>query len=336
VNITEADLRAAGLDDLFDGIDGAVESHLAGDISNVAVIADPFAGREVLVEYADESFGAASGRVTLDSVVADVGEIDRPNTEVVIVDGCHYLYTRQIGGYDVLDEFLSMVVEDDAMFVTGWNRYAWEYLTAIRDVEYVFPIQVRIPTLGADGITELLMNHYGPAMPEFVQTGAAGRVKSVGVEYHPVSVPGERQLSLPVPELNLEYITSRSNTEEYGDVEAVVFEKLTYLSDGNPGVAGRLWERSVRDGEIAPASVEEVEGTLDLDDDEAFVLELLLAKGSIAVEALEEVLVNIPVHRSLGTLTQQGVLEITDGRVSLVPERLYATVDHLRGRQLIW
>ena len=184
-------------------------------------------------------------------------------------------------------------------------------------------------------MTELLLSHFGPEMPEFVQTSAAGRVKSIGFSNHRLSL-GSRYVSVPVPELNLEYITSRSQSSEYGDTEAVVFQKLTYLSDGNPGVAGRLWERSVRDGEIAPAYVEEVEGTLNVDDDEAFLLELVLAKGEVTVEMLQDILVNVPVHRSLGTLANKDVLAVADGTVRLVPERLYATVEHLRGRQLIW
>ncbi|MFC7133725.1 MULTISPECIES: hypothetical protein [Salinibaculum] len=299
------------------------------------MVGEPFAGREVLLKYADEAFGAASQRVSYDSVVSERGTLSFPNAEVVIVDGCHYLYTRQIGGYDVLDEFLAEVVERDALFVTAWNFYAWEYLRQIRDVEHTFPRKVEIPTLDSTAITELLTNHFGPDLPAFVQTGADGRVKSIGFDRATVSL-GSRSVGLPVPELNMEYITSRSNSGEVGDVEAVVFQKLTYLSDGNPGVAGRLWERSVRDGEIAPASVEEVAGTLDVDDDEAFLLELVLAKGSVAVETLQDIVVNVPVQRSLGTLANQGVVEIDEGTVRLVPERLHTTVEHLRGRQLIW
>lgn len=320
---------------MFDAIDDAIAAHLDGTDSNVAVVGEPFAGREVLLEYADEAFGAASQRVSYEDVVADEAALSFPNAEVIIVDGCHYLYTREIGGYDVLDEFLAEIVERDAMFVTSWNYYAWLYLTQIRDVEHTFPRQVEIPTLNSTEITELLVNNYGPEMPAFVQTGDAGRVKSLNFTTKTVAV-GSRSLGVPMPELNLEYITSRSNTDEFGNVEAVVFEKLTYLSDGNPGVAGRLWERSVRDGEIAPAYVEEVAQTLDIDDDEAFLLELILAKGSVGVDTLQKIVVGVPVQRSLGTLANLGVVDISEGRVELVPERLYATVDHLRRRQLIW
>lgn len=328
-------MRAAGLGDRFEAIDAAVADHLDGTDSNVAVIGEPFAGRDVLVEYADDEFGAASQRVRYDGVVTDPADLEFPNAEVAVVDGCHYLYTRQIGGYDVLDDFLSAVVERDAMFVTAWNHYAWEYLSAIRDIEHTFPVQIRIPTLDSAAITELILNHYGSDTPEFVQTGDAGRVKSIDFGRHTLSL-GSRHLTVPVPELNLEYITSRSNTDRYGDVEAVVFQKLTYLSDGNPGVAGRLWERSVRDGTIGPAHVEAVDTTLDIDDDEAFLLELVLAKGSVSVEMLQDILINVPVERSLGTLANMGVVTVSGGTVRLVPERLHATAEHLRGRQLIW
>lgn len=335
VELTESDLRAAGLDDRFDAIDDAIAAHFDGSDSNVAVVAEPFAGREVLLEYADNAFGAAAERVSYDSIFTDPNDLSFPDAEVIIVDGCHYLYSRQIGGYNVLDGFLAQVVERDAMFVTGWNAYAWNYLTQIRDVEYTFPRQIEIPTLDSTSVRNLLLNHYGPGTPEFVQTGEAGRVKSLGFDRKPISV-GPASLDAPVPTLNLEYITSRSTADGVGDVEAVVFKKLTYLSDGNPGVAGRLWERSVREGKIAPAYIEEVEGTLDVDDDEAFLLELILSKGETSIQSLQNVVVNVPVHRSIATLSNQGVVDVSDGTVSLVPDRLHATVEHLRGRQLIW
>lgn len=299
------------------------------------MIAEPFAGREILLEYADEAFGAASQRVGFDGVVTDPSEVSLPNAEVAVVEGCHYLYTRRIGGYDVLDDVLGSVVERDGMVVTAWNAYAWDYLAAIRDVEHVFPVQIRVPSLDAAAIRELVAEHYGPDLPEFVQTDAHGRVKSVELGRRPVSIAG-RRVEVPTPELNLEYLTSRSEADRYGDVEAVVFEMLANCSDGNPGVARALWERSVRDGEVAPSYVEEVEGGLDVNHDQAFLLELVLAKGTVDVATLEDVLVNVPVERSLGALVHQGVLEVTDGTVSLVPERLRTTVEHLRGRQLLW
>lgn len=299
----------------------------------MAVVGEPFAGRDVLVEYADKEFGAASQRLTIDGVVESIDDVEFPTAEVIVVEGCEYLYTRQIGGYDVLDDFLTAVIERDAMSVTSWNRYAWDYLSAIRDIEHTFPVQVRIPTLEAKAVTGLLLDHFGPGMPAFVQTDAGSRVKPIGFTRQDVGV-GSRSVGVPVPELNLGYITSHSQSNECGDVEAVVFQKVAYLSDGNPGVAGRLWERSVRDGEIAPAYVGEVEGTLERDD-EAFLLELVLAKGEVSAEMLQDILLNVPVHRSLGTLANKGVLSVSGGTVSPVPERLYATVEHLRGRQLI-
>ena len=54
-------LVAHRLADLLD----AVEGYLEGDLSNVAVVSQPFAGREVFIDYAEEEFGAATGRVRL-------------------------------------------------------------------------------------------------------------------------------------------------------------------------------------------------------------------------------------------------------------------------------
>lgn len=372
MSIDVDDLEAAGLGDRFDAIEDAVGDHLEGSNANVAVISEPFAGRDVLLDYAEEFLGAATRRITFDSVVTGVEDLpDLDTHEVVLIDNCQYLYTRQVGGFDVFDRFLERVAASDALFVTSWNRYAWDYLAAVRDVDQYFPTQVPIPALDANQVTDLLTSNYGPDLPDFVETGEAGRVKTIGFDAYPVPLWGEWTLDVPVPELNLEYVTFRFLSDVEEDAQAVVFRKIASLSKGDPGVATALWERSVRDGEIAPAYVEEVDQSLDLDDDAAFVLEIVVSKERIDREQLDRITETEPIADPLQTLLRHDLVEVdevtvgTDGEevplsemdeddvvdaaengiddepetrdvVSIVPYRLHASVRHLKGRQLIW
>jgi hypothetical protein len=336
VSISVDDLSAAGLGQLFEELEAAVEAHLDDRGTNVAVVAEPFAGREVLLDYAEETFGLAARRVTFDDVVDELPSFE--GHEVVLVDHCQYLYTREVGGFETLDAFLDRAAVSNALFVTSWNRYAWEYLRAVRDVDEVFPTVVEVPPLDAGGTADLLLSNYAATMPEFVETGAAGRVKTLGVGRRTVGLGDGRSVSVPVPELNLEYLTSRtlSRAEHVQDTQAVVFDKIARLSNGNPGVATTIWERSLRDGEIAPAYVDARDIDLDVDDDEAFVLEVLLAKDWLSLGALSSILDQLPVQRLVQSLAEQGLVLVEDDSVSVEPEALHAVDSYLKGRRLVW
>lgn len=337
MSISVEDLNAAGSSHLLEATRNAVTNHLSGWSPNVAIVSEPFAGRGVLMDDAEEAIPVECTRISFDSVVAD-GLPDFTNSDVVLLDDCHYLYTRQIGGFELLDRFLEEISASDTLFVTSWNRYAWEYLSAVRDVDDVFSTVISVPALSTEQMAQLLTSNYAATMPEFVQTGDAGRVRTIGFGDREIGLPGGRRVTVTLPELNLEYLASRSlsNDENVADVEAVVLQKIAQLSNGNPGVAVALWERSIRGNEIAPAYVEEVNQKLDIDDNEAFVLEVLLAKERMSRTTLDDVLEGISVHRALQNLAEHGVLVVDEERAAIDPEYLYAIDAHLRGRRLIW
>jgi hypothetical protein len=335
VKITVDDLEAAGLDHLFVELEDALRDHLSGERANVAVVSDPLAGRDVLLDYAEETLGPAAERVSFTSVVTD-GLPDLPNSEVALLDDCHYLFTRRIGGFDVLERFLERVATSDTLFVTSWNRYAWNYLAAVREVDRDFPVRISIPRLDSNGMANLLRSHYDPSLPEFVDRSAGERVRTVGLEDVTVPLWGDGTVTVPLPELNLDYVTSRTIADAEANVQAVVIERITRLSQGDPGVALAIWERSVRDGEIAPSYIQEVDRPIELDDDEAFVLELVLSNERVSIETLTDVVRGASIERVLGTLRGQGVVAVGDGRTRIVPERLHSMVAHLERRQLLW
>ncbi|WP_254831084.1 hypothetical protein [Haloglomus salinum] len=330
-----AALREAGLGAQFDALEEAVGGHLEGERSNVAVVAEPFAGRAGLLAYAEEYLGAAAERRSFDGLVVDPGEAPEPDSEAVVVDGCHYLYTRRVGGFDPLERFIDRVTDSDAMFVTAWNSYAWDYLRATRDVDAAFPIVVRLPPLDAGGVRDLIYAMYGPDLPRFESTKAFGRVKTLDFEPRTVSLTRSVGVEVTVPTLNLSYLTARAE-DDVGEVEAVVFERLTRLSEGNPGVAAALWARSVEDGTISPASVEALDRSLDLDDDAGFVLLLVLTNGAVDREVLAAALPEVQVRRSLTYLADRDLVALSDDVAWVEPTALHPAAEYLRGRRLLW
>jgi hypothetical protein len=335
VELSVADFEAAGLGSQLSAIEDGIGRHLEGNQANVAVVAEPYAGRDVLLSHAEEQFGAASGHVTFEELVTDQASFEFPNKEVVFVEGCHYLYARRIGGFDVLDAFLQRIAASDSVFVTAWNHWAWDYLAAVRDVDHAFPVKVPVPRLEMEAIRSLVREHV-EELPTFVESDAYGRMKTVDFSRERVGSVGDVALALPVPRFNLEYLTAIGADESISDVERVVFERLTRLSEGNPGVALSLWHDAVEDGEIAASHFDEETEPLDLDDDEAFVLATVLSNERLAVTALESMLEEIPVAQAIQTLGHQSLVTSEDGVVAVAPDRFRDAVNYLEGRRFLW
>jgi hypothetical protein len=171
----------------------------------------------------------------------------------------------------------------------------------------------------------------------FVDEDDTGRLNTIDVEYEPVSVWGDRTVSVPYPVVNTEYVFSRFRDEPTLNSQAVVYERIAQLSEGDPGAAIRLWDRSIQDDTIAPAYVQAVNQSLTLDHEEAFVLELVLTNERISQDQLEQVCSDVAIERALQTLLTQEVVTVDEeGRVEIAPEQLYTIVEHLARRQLVW
>lgn len=336
VSVPVEDLRGAGLDPAFEKLDTAIANHHAGNSTNIAVVADPFAGREVLLDYAQQRLETDAARIRLSSVVADGSPVDLPESDVVIVDNCQYLFRREIGGYDVLEQFLEEIAMSDTLYITGWNRYAWDYLAAVRDVDRSFPVQVRIPVLDAGEVEQLIHTHHKGRLPTFKLTSKDGRIKTVNLVRHPIRLWGARSVEVPIPRPNPEWISSWPVLGDNKSIEAVVFEKIRRVAHGNPGVATTVWDDSVTSDEIAPAYVRDPVEEITVDDDQAFMLSVVVSMESIERDALAALVGSDTIEKKLHPLVEEGVVDVADGRVSITPMGLHQAVAELQRRRLLW
>jgi hypothetical protein len=370
------DLRAAGFGDEVEKIATAVAGYLDDGVGgNVAVVSDPYAGRESLLAYAESLLDGEVVRVDLEPTAADgTGpELPEPdelgtdgngngNTDVdgdgntdadgdegtdadtddttaagaLIVANCHYLFERRIDGFAALDDFLDRIALSETLVVTTWNRYAWSYLDAVRDVGDTFPTTVEIPRLDAEEIATVVEAHFGPDLPEIVDTGSAGRVKTVVFDSWRVGLPRGRSLAVPYPKFNPAWTASWSVTGESEGLEAVTFEKLRRVSVGNPGVALAVWEESVVDGQIAPGYIEAFATDLDLDDDAATLLWTVVAQESVGIDRLIALFENRPVAAVVQRLVERGFVTVDDDRVTVPPRALHPAVVALERRGMLW
>lgn len=325
------DLRAAGFDDAVEAVASAVDDYRSsGAGGTVALVSEPYAGRSVLLDHAAARLDAPVDRLRLSPPAADGDAPTVPDDGVVFVADCHALFERRIDGFETLDAFLDRLALSDALVVTTWNRYAWSYLDAVRDVSDPFTRVVSIPRLDADEIRTVVTHHYDD-LPDIVDAGRAGRVRSVVFDSRPVSVPGGTTISVPYPKPNPAWITSDPAGGD--DIAGVVFEKLRRAANGNPGVALAVWESSVRDNEIAPGYIESP-SLPSIDDTEAFLLWTVVTTESVGLEALDDR--HEEARAALQSLADAGLVAVSDGTVSVAPETLPLAVEALERRRLLW
>jgi hypothetical protein len=348
VTIPIAHLRAAGLGEQVEALSAAVAAYLDDDEtldrvdSNVAVISDPFGGRDALCEYAAELLDDQARHVTLSSVVTDEGDLPEiPTDQALLLSDCHYLYRRGIGGFEMLETFLERLAMTNTLVVTTWNRYSWRYLAAVHRIDEVFPLEITLPPLSADQIAAVIDAHIEGESPEFVDTGEAGRIKTVDVYRHDVGLWGDRSISVPLVRPNLAWLVSWSFVGDDDSVEAVVYEKLRRLSHGNPGIATTLWDRSVRDdggrSTVAPGYIEDPVGdSTVLSDDAAFLLWLVVAMEGVERSELAEMLGEDAIGTAIQTLANRGIVTVDDTQVRLEPTGLHPAVEELQRRRLVW
>jgi len=300
------------------------EAVLAGDAAGpLAVVGPPYSGRGRVLDAATDRLDATR----IDLGPGDGIETIRPalGKGPVVVSRCQHLYRRTIGGFDALETVLDTIAAADGLVVTGWNRYAWAYLTAVRAVERAIPAQVAVGPVAAEAIAELVLARYDE-MPSFLTDDADSdglvtvRRYSLGWGDHTLSVP------LPVPDRN-------GSQPDSADPQDVVFERLAVASGGNIGVATALWEGQ-SDTAVRPSDIVPPESNSDLDRAAAFCLRIILAKERVEWAELRAV-VGDGVDRIVAQLRREGLVTTDGAAVTLEPAAVRTAAETTdRGRIL--
>lgn len=308
----------------YDAFEAVVSGASSGPL---AVIGPPFGGREVALNAAANRLDAIHLRLGpgdgIDTLRAKIGN------EPVVVDNCHHLYKRTVGGFDPVEQFLEVLAHVDTPVVTGWNTYAWAYLKATQGIDREFPVQVEIEPLAAGNLAELVLGRYDE-MPRFLPNDSRIdgllSVRRYTLEWR------DHTMSVPVPIPNPAAIVAFSGDDEV-DPKDVVFERLAVVSDGNVGVATAIWE-SLRGTELRPSDIVRPETDLALDREEALCLRIILAKECVEQSELAETIGHGP-DRILGRLVREGLIMVREDIVSLNPMAVPTAVSETERRRIL-
>ncbi|MEF8786072.1 MAG: hypothetical protein V5A45_09085 [Haloarculaceae archaeon] len=286
----------------------------------LAVVGDPFAGREVVLDHAVERLDATRVRLEPGDGVAPVR--DAIGEGPVVVDDCQHLYRRVIDGFEPLEEFLGLLATTEDPLVAGWNRYAWSYLELVRELDQSFGRRADVGAVAAEQLAELLLSRYD-TVPEFA-ANETEHDRLFTVERYGVDLRGSR-FSVPIPTPNLSVIHWR-RADPTPEPRDVVFERLAAAADGNLGVASALWEVN-RGDTIRPSELTTPTIDLTLDRTESFCLRILLAKERVQRAELVAI-ADGDLDRILGRLRRAGIVTQSEGVVSLDPTRVPAVISN--------
>jgi hypothetical protein len=316
-------------------IAAAIESYGEKPPANIAIISDPFAGQNLVIEEIRRRYPDKVSYLPFFSVVTGKDFIPNLYTakDVVIMERCHFLALRRIGGFAMLDEFLDFIASSGQLFITTWNSYSWSYLSTVRQIEGFFPETIHLPRMDAKTLKRLILAGYEEDEIEFVDDRVIKTKKGIEVL--------ERTITLPLTGtvVTIPWIAHPSGGPKKDEIEIedAVFDRITTIADGNYGVAKRIWERSLEYPRMKMSGIPDIPCTVDLTINEAFLLTIILSMESIQLVDLAEIAgPEINIDQNLYRLIRHGLVEEEKGYHHIKPEALTCVCNYLRRIRMVW
>lgn len=339
-----------GFDGLMDSIKKAIEAYYSGEKSNIAVISEPFSGRTSLICEAAKIRKETTTLHTLSCVLKEEGFLDKleRSKDIVLLDNCHFLYMRKIGGFEMLERFLDFVASSEKLFITTWNLFSWNYLTRIFRLESIFPAQLSPPKLSADDLKKQILAQYD-TKPIFADESSLAEDNALRrclqISKKTISFGFlNRSLEIPILKANCDVLKSKlvgkiktKKDEPEVSIEDRIFERLREASEGNPGVAKSIWEQIVKIANVKPEDISKPQFKIDLNFDDAFVLYIILSTESITKSELENIAdMDIDMDQLLYNFARLGLISMNGELCKIKPEALHSLEGHLKGMRLVW
>lgn len=327
--------------DQFVEIQGVIDAYRSQKRENVAIIGPPYSGKSTLISALHDTYENDTYLVEYESQITSKRNLldYRSNKPIFLMDGCQYLFSRHIGGFSVMDNFLEEVVTSSSLFITTWNLYAWNYLRRVREVERIFPKTIFLPQLSDTEMRECILKDYTDAELQFISGVEVELPPIVRIERHEVHLPFKKEpLVVPFPRFNIDGLAfRRRNHEETLSDEEVVFKKITKMAEGNPGIGKAIWKKSFDYPTVNLKDYQPVRVNDPLIRKDAFILGVIVMTGITSKEYLEEVAaLEYDINPILYRLQTLGIITETNGGYQICPEAMLGVQDLLSKLRIIW
>jgi hypothetical protein len=238
---------------------------------------------------------------------------------VIILDDCHNMFVRRIGGFDGLDTLLRIVTLTDEhhFWALSFNVFAWNYVNRVRSREFMFAEILEISPWSSDEIRSLVETRHA-------QTG----------------------YTMSFSELVVDMEEAQDGTVDIVKTSQGYFKYLHEISGGNPRLAMIYWVRSLRlkegDNKRLEVSLFKQPQTDDieaLEDGHWFVLTAIAQHGELnAVEVAE--ITNLEVAfcaLAFNFFEGRGVtLPLPNGRVRIAPLYFKQIIRYLKNSNFLY
>ncbi len=317
----------------------AIGAYSGESPSHIAVVAEPFAGQQVMMEQITRYYPHRVTHLPFYSVVRSTDFLDtmRRTEEIVLMERCHFLALRRVGGFAMLDAFLDFLSKSEKLFITGWNAFAWSYLNAVTGIEKSFPIVIRLPRIDDATLKALILSRYDHPI-SFVDDTPPREKSRISIQQRLVRVPF---LDDPITLPRIAVGTENGRGGGGGDADAAaadaVFNRINNLAQGNYGVALRIWERSLEENTVRMSRIPTLPCSVSLTTDEAFLLTIILSMESISIADLAAIAhPEIDLEQVLYRLRIQGLVEEERGCYQVAPEALHCVSAYLKKIRMVW
>ncbi|MGM0555716.1 MAG: AAA family ATPase [Myxococcota bacterium] len=280
-----------------------------------ATVTEKFDTSETVLGFIAQLFGleaAPKSRAEL------VEMLNAQASRIVILDDCHHLYMREIGGFAALDTFLEVVnlTDDRHYWVLAFNRFAWSYINRVRQREHFF------------GHIEMLEPWTDRDIQDLIQRRNA-----------------EAEMQVSFTDLIVAHEEGENDFYEIIKTANGYFRLLHEFSRGNPAIALIYWERSVKlepDGTLQVTLFRRpsVRIISQLSDDHLFALTAIAQHGALNPREIAEV-INSEVgfcDMALNFFDELNIIDIDPrtGRASITPLYFRQIVSRLSGSNFLW
>jgi hypothetical protein len=327
-------------EDEWDRITAGIDAFEGGRPSHIAVVSEPFAGQDVLMKGIMRRNPERVIHLPFFSIVKNKDFLTQisGHRDIVVMEHCHFLATRKIGGFAMLDAFLDMLSTSDRLFITQWNSFTWAYLMATRHIDTFFPVVIDIPEIDSKTLKNLILSRYADGI-EFVAEEPGhedplqnGRHREAKFSFF------QKEFSLTLPRIfGSETGGNGMSGVHQGNPEDTAFDRIIRIADGNYGVAERIWERSLDGNTLRVAEIPEIPCAINLDINESFLLTAILSMESVSMVDLAEIAgPEINLKQTLFRLTNQGLVTEKKGYFEIKPEALSGVKGYLRRIRMVW
>jgi hypothetical protein len=323
-------------------ITGAIERFASGAPSHIAIVAEPMGGRTTIVAEIMRLYSDRVHYLSLDSVITQsaLPDFSALTSDIILIDNCQFLATRVIGGFDVLDTFLRMQITSKKLFITTWNIYSWQYLSAVMNLDAYFPTIVTLTKMDTPVLKQVILTRHKSGKILFADEGTAERSIFFSVIHRMVRLPfTATEISVQWIKLNFTVMLRSLPRKKHVQIsiEDIIFEKINRIAQGNPGVAILLWDRSLENNVISLSAINEMPYSISLDTNESFVLSVILSMESLHAKDLSVMAGSeMNIERVLYRLLQQCLIRDDAGYYSIEPFALGPVTDYLKKTRRLW